>query len=186
MRRLFGCTVQLTYKANNGETTVNAVIADRTEFWWNKPDERTLWDNKIELSEKFFNEIIHHPVPLDMNILTALKRCSLGLDLYLWLTYRTFSLRAPLRLSWRQLYCQFEANPDKASDKQTVKFLPAQGSPRIEEDQDGLAGSELLHGSGRIDPLAHDSRDPINTRAVAPRGIAFPDPSPAFLQRVGF
>ena len=28
-----------------------------------------------------------------MNTLTALKRCSLGLDLYLWLAYRTFSLK---------------------------------------------------------------------------------------------
>ena len=41
-----------------------------------------------------------HPVPLDMNTLTALKRSTLGLDLYLWLVYRTFSLRAPQRLSW--------------------------------------------------------------------------------------
>ena len=123
MRRLFGCTVQLTYKAENGEATVHAVIADRTEFWWNKPDERTLWASKIELSEKFFQEIIQHPVPIDMNTLTALKRCSLGLDLYLWLVYRTFALRAPQRLTWRQLYCQFEADPDKASDKQTIKFF---------------------------------------------------------------
>ena len=30
---------------------------------------------------------------------TALKRCALvgGLDLYLWVVYRTFALRAPLR-----------------------------------------------------------------------------------------
>ena len=46
---------------------MNAVIADRTEFWWNKPDERTLWDSKIELSEKFFNEIIRHPVAPSVN-----------------------------------------------------------------------------------------------------------------------
>ena len=39
--------------------------------------------DKIELGEKFFNEIISHPVPLNMNTLTALKRSSLGLDLYL-------------------------------------------------------------------------------------------------------
>ena len=39
-----------------------------------------------------------------MNTLTSLKRSTLGLDLYLWLTYRTFTLRAPLRLSWRQVY----------------------------------------------------------------------------------
>ena len=66
------------------------VIADRTEFWWNerKPDQPMLWESKIELSEKFFHEIINHPVPIDMNTLKALKRCALGLDLYLWLTYR--------------------------------------------------------------------------------------------------
>ena len=39
----------------NANPPVNTVIADRTEFWWNerKPDEPTLWDSKIELSEKF-------------------------------------------------------------------------------------------------------------------------------------
>ena len=116
MRRLFNAHVQLVYKDEHGEVSVSSSVADRTEFWWNerKPDQSSLWDSKIELGEKFFHEIIHRPVPLDMNTLTALKRCSLGLDLYLWLTCRTFSLRAPLRLSWRQLYCQFEANPDKA------------------------------------------------------------------------
>ena len=45
-----------------------------------------------------FNEIINHPVPLNMSTLMALKRSTLGLDLYLWLVYRTFPLRAPLPL----------------------------------------------------------------------------------------
>ena len=35
-----------------------------------------LWESKIELGEKFFNEIISHPIPLDMNTLKALKRSS--------------------------------------------------------------------------------------------------------------
>ena len=122
MRRLFGCSVQLSYKDEQGEAAVNSLIARRTEFWWNpkRPDESTLWESKIELSEDFFTEITRNPVPLDMNTLTALKRSTLGLDLYLWLVYRTFALRAPLRLSWRQVYRQFGAHPDKASDKRTV------------------------------------------------------------------
>ena len=62
-----------------------------------------------------------------MNTLKALKRSTLGLDLYLWLTYRTFALRAPLRLTWQQLYRQFGAHPAKASDKFTVPCLPLQG-----------------------------------------------------------
>ena len=78
------------------------------------------WESKIELGEKFFQEIINHPVPLNLNTLNALKRSALGLDLYLWWVYRTFPLRAPLRLTWRLLYSQFGAHPDKASDKRTV------------------------------------------------------------------
>ena len=75
----------------------------------------------MRLSEAFFNEIVSHPVPLDLTTLKALKRSPLGLDLYLWLVYRTFALRAPLRLSWRQIYHQFGVNPARASDKFTVR-----------------------------------------------------------------
>ena len=123
MNRLFGCTVSLIYEDENGRATVNSLIADRTELWWtpNRPDQAELWESKIELSEKFFQEIIRHPVPIDMNTLTAIKRSTLGLDLYLWLVYRTFALRAPLRLSWKQVYRQFGAHPDNAHDKKTVQ-----------------------------------------------------------------
>ena len=122
MRRLFNAHVQLVYADQHRETSVSSSVADRTEFWWNdcKPGEPMLFNSKIRLGEDLFNEIISHPVPIDMNTLTALKRCALGLDLYLWLTYRTFALRAPLRLSWRQVYRQFGLYPDKAHDKRSV------------------------------------------------------------------
>ena len=125
MKRLFGCTVSMIYKDEHGEQFVSSLIAERGEFWWNerKPDEPSLWDSKIELGEKFFNEIIRHPVPLDMNTLTALKRCALGLDLYLWLTYRTFTLRTPLRLTWRQVYRQFTADPANVEDKNIIQMF---------------------------------------------------------------
>ena len=123
MKRLFNAHVQLVYEDKHGKATVNSQVADRTEFWWNpkRPDDPSLWDSNIRLGEDFFNEIIQHPVPLDMNILKALKRSSLGLDLYLWLTYRTFTLQCPLRLSWRQIYRQFGIDPAKAGDNRTVQ-----------------------------------------------------------------
>ena len=121
MRRLFGCTVSMIYKDEHGEQFVSSLIAERGEFWWNKPDQTSLWDSKIYLGEPFFQEIINRPVPIDMNTLTALKRSTLGLDLYLWLTYRTFTLRATLRLTWRQVYRQFGSDPDRSSDRVTVR-----------------------------------------------------------------
>ena len=123
MKRLFSCSVTLIYEDKKVSTSVNSHIAERTEFWWNerKPDEPVLWQSKIRLGWDFFQEVIQHPIPLDMNTLSALKRCSLGLDLYLWLTYRTFSLKSPLRLSWRQVYRQFGLHPEKANNKFTVR-----------------------------------------------------------------
>ena len=122
MRRLFNAHVQLIYKDAHGEASVNSLVADRTEFWWNtkRPGDRTLWESKIQLGEQFFHEIIACPIPLDLHILKAMKRSALGLDLYLWLTYRTFGLTRPLRLSWPQLYRQFGAEPARAGDARTV------------------------------------------------------------------
>ena len=59
--------------------------------------------------------------PIDLNTLRAMKRSPLGLDLYLWLTYRTFTLKRPIRLTWPQLYRQFGADPAKANDTNTVQ-----------------------------------------------------------------
>ena len=125
MRRLFNAHVQLVYEDKLGEASVSSSVTSRTEFWWDpkQPDVPMLWDSKIELGWDFFNEIIRRPVPLDMNTLTALKRCSLGLDLYLWLAYRTFALKRPLGLTWQQVYRQFGLHPDKASDKNTVQMF---------------------------------------------------------------
>ena len=158
MKRLFSATVQLIYEDQHGEVRVSSFIANRTEFWWTarKPNEPSLWESKIELSEKFFNEIIRHPVPIDINTLTALKRCALGLDLYLWLVYRTFPLRTPQRITWRQVIPSVWLAPLQSQRQAHRPRLPTQGSTRVEEDQGGLARPELLDGSWSPNPAPLD------------------------------
>jgi len=127
MDRLFHAHVSLVYEDQYRKVTASSQITSRTELWWDfkQPDQHALWNSRIRLGEDFFNEIIQNPVPLDMSILKALKRSSLGLDLYMWLSYKTFSLysrgKAPERLSWARLYRQFGVDPAKADDPQTVK-----------------------------------------------------------------
>ena len=176
MKRLFGCTVSLIYEDEHGEQFVSSLIAERGEFWWNerKPDQPSLWNSKIELGEKFFNEIIRHPVPLNMNTLTALKRSTLGLDLYLWLVYRTFSLRAPLRLTWKQLYCQFGAHPAKARDNNTVQAFRYKVLRELKKIK--LAWPELNYANGQsgVDPLALDPRHRTFGSASPSKLVPFP------------
>ena len=125
MRRLFSCSVSLVYADAQHEVRVHSFVADRAEFWWDvkRPAAPVLWDSTIQLGEQFFNEIIAHPIPLDLNILKSLKRSPLGLDLYLWLTYRTFGLKRPLRLTWPQLYRQFGPDPSRAGETRTVDYF---------------------------------------------------------------
>ena len=122
MRRVFRCSVQLVYEGGEHEVVVSSFITDRAEYWWDvsRSDAPSLWDSTIRLGEEFFNEIIRHPIPLDLHTLKALKRSPLGLDLYFWLVYRTFTLKAPLTLSWKQLFRQFGADPAKVGKHSTV------------------------------------------------------------------
>ena len=163
MKRLFGCSVSMIYEDEHGEARVSSLVADRAAFWWNerKPDEPVLFNSKIRLGEDLFNEIINHPVPLDMNTLKALKRSTLGLDLYLWLNYRTFALRAPLRLTWRQVYRQFGAHPDNASDNNTVQAFRYKVLRELKKIK--MAWPELNYSTAKGVLILHPS-----TPAIAP------------------
>lgn len=125
--RLFNAHVQLIYEAPGHKVTASSAVADRTELWWDykKPEQATLWQSRIHLGEALFKEILAHPVPLDMRILKEMRRSSLGLDLYMWLSYKTFTIysqkKKPERLSWERLYMQFGADPAKAEDKYVIR-----------------------------------------------------------------
>ena len=125
MRRLFACTVTLVHKDAQREVRVSSLAADRAEYWWDakQPDAPVLWDSKVELGEKFFQEIIAHPIPLDLTTLKALKRSPLGLDLYFWLVYRTFTLKAYFWLVYRtftlRLHCASRGGSSTASSDRT-------------------------------------------------------------------
>ena len=153
MRRLFSAHVSLVYEDKRDMVIAGSQVADRAELWWNdrKPDERVLLDSKIYLGEAFFNEIIRH--------LTALKRCSLGLDLYLWTAYRTFSLNRPQRFSWKQLYRQFGAEPDKASGKNIVQMFRRKVLRELKKIKMAWPGLNYSTGPGVL--ILHPSRPAI-------------------------
>ena len=161
MDRLFHSAVSLSYEDEHGKQSASSLVADRVEFWWNpkRPQEAVLWDSKIRLGEDFFNEIIHHPLPLDMNILKALKWSPLGLDLYMWLSYRTFTLKKPLLLRWKDLYRQFGAHPSKATDWRTVGNFRTKALRELKKIEEAWAG--LNYGLARGALIVAPSKPPI-------------------------
>ena len=171
MDRLFNASVSLIYKDRRDKVTVNAQIADRTEFWWNerKPEERALWQSKIVLSHNFFEEIISHPVPLEMNILKALTRSALGLDLYVWLNYRVFGLGQPYRLTWPQLYRQFGSDPAKADDKNIVQDFRTKAVRELKKIKIAWPGLDYATPAGILELRPSEPSVPSRQFRLLPR-----------------
>ncbi len=172
MKRLFNAHIQLAYEDKQISASVNSPVASRTGFWWDpkRPHELGLWDSRIELGEKFFNEILRHPVPLNLKILKAMKRSPLGLDLYLWLTYRTFSLKSPLRLSWGRLYGQFGGIPANEGDNRTVDYFRTDCLRELKKIKMAWTGLNYAAAQGVL--ILWPSKSAITPKAPSVRGIS--------------
>ena len=155
MDRLFHASVQLIYEDEGSKASVSSFVADRTEFWWDPkhPDERSLWMSKIRLGEDFFNEIISCPVPLDMNILKALKRSSLGLDWYLWLHLPHLCPPCSTTALLAVALPAVRREPGQSGRQEHSEPLPHGMLAGAQEDQGVLAGAELRDGQRGADSL---------------------------------
>ena len=160
MDRLFHASVQLIYEDEGSKASVSSFVADRTEFWWDPkhPDERSLWKSKIRLGEDFFNEIISHPVPLDMNILKGPQAVLAGPGLvpvahlpHLCPPCSTTALLAVALPAVRR-------EPGQSGRQEYSEPLPHGMLAGAQEDQGGLAGVELRDGQGSADSLALEAR----------------------------
>ena len=125
MERLFSASIRLSYEGKGVTRSVASMIADRSELWWrvDSPETMSLWGSTVRLGKGFSQEILRRPVPVDMATLRALRRCPLGLDLYLWLTYAAFKLERPRRITWPVLYRQFADEPSEQYDKNEVQMF---------------------------------------------------------------
>jgi hypothetical protein len=110
IKKLFFSRFSLVNSTTQGGHLYNINIADEFYFFWShkEPGQGTLLENKIILTEGFFNEILRSPVPLDLRIIKILKKSPLALDIYTWLTYRMSYLDKPSApIPWQLLAEQF-------------------------------------------------------------------------------
>ena len=76
-----------------------ATIADEISFWIERDArQRSLWEPEMTLSQRYYDAIVEHPVPLDMDHLLQLSRSPRRMDLYAWLTYRTARIASGRRV----------------------------------------------------------------------------------------
>lgn len=117
-RRLFTSSISCLYAGSDREAEMGFRVADSHVLWWDpkSPDQKDLFHSVVTLSQPFFEEIIHHPVPIDLRALKALSRSPLALDIYVWLTYRMSYLRREATIPWAALQAQFGSDYQRTRD----------------------------------------------------------------------
>lgn len=150
----FGGAITDTVGAE-GKARSNMQITDSSVIWWNlrSPEEHSLWESGITLSEQFYAAVTEAPVPLDYRALKALRRSALGLDLYAWLVlaaYRAHRSGKAIWITWNQLSKALGAEYVRTTDfqqkvhRELDKILVVFPSLRLGKRRGGL---EILPSS---------------------------------------
>ncbi|PCH54380.1 MAG: pirin [Flavobacteriaceae bacterium] len=113
---LFSCRISAV-EINDRKTQIkNMTVATKATLWWDTrhPNLDTLWSSSVRLHEEFYDQCVSRPIPVDMRILRSLTRSPLEMDVYAWLTYKTFcqtrSGKSSTPIPWAALQAQFGAN----------------------------------------------------------------------------
>jgi len=108
--RLFSARISMMYENGHGGLGLtDARLAKQSYFFWDskQPAQQALWESKILLTEEFYKLLLESPVPLDWRVLRSIKRSPMALDLYMWMSYRMFTLKKPQKIKWETLALQF-------------------------------------------------------------------------------
>lgn len=117
MKRLFGAFITAQAKTDDrkfrlrGIQIVEDLELDEEALWTPQArHEAGQWKSKLRLTNRFFQELISSPVPIDLRAYKALRGSPMAMDLYTWLTYRMSYLRRPTTaIPWEVLAMQFGA-----------------------------------------------------------------------------
>jgi hypothetical protein len=96
--RIFGATIFFgTDSVRGGARVVHRCrfnFLREVQIWYNRnslPDSGGEdFENVIVLSDEFYNEILAHPIPTDVDAVKVLVSAPAVLDLFMWLVYRCF------------------------------------------------------------------------------------------------
>jgi hypothetical protein len=118
MARLFACAVHATHAGDDTLTGTMFSVAEDYELWWSpqRPAQAGLWQSRVRLSDRFYRELVEHPVPVDVRALKALRRSPMALDIYCWATHRMSYLRRRTVIPWPALRAQFGADYGRERD----------------------------------------------------------------------
>lgn len=124
VQALAACRITMGFSVGDSAYTIKGDLIDEFEAWTQPSSTgrgRDLWPQTITFSQRYYDSLREHAVPLDLRALHALKGSALALDLYAMLAERLHRISSKrVMLHWASLRAQF--GHDYTGDNATRNF----------------------------------------------------------------
>ena len=131
LNRLAAADFRFYVKYQDHAVTVKGTVIEGLDLWVSKDErQRVLWPSVVQFSQRYFQSLLAHAVPLNENAVAKLSHSAMGLDIYTWLAQRLHrvSPSKPALVPWVSLYEQFGHGYKRIRDfrrvfVRTLKFV---------------------------------------------------------------
>lgn len=95
LARLSAADFRIGTSQEDRAITLKGSIVEGFELWTPKDDrQRTLWPTKVQFSQRYFESLMRHAVPLNESAVMLLSHNAMALDIYTWLAQRLHRIDA--------------------------------------------------------------------------------------------
>lgn len=122
VRRLTHTSITIEKRWSARDQVTNMFLADSMDVSFSSSaaeGQDTLEPSYIELSLPFWRELVAHPIPINLAILTALSKPR-AIDLYVWTTVQRFAHPCGIQTTWDNLAHLFA--PHATTSRQRLDF----------------------------------------------------------------
>ena len=163
---LAACSMRLVVERGNRVTQFQGMPISRFDAWAVNDDgvQLPLWPGELRLSMEFYESLIEHGLPIDMQAYYALSHSALAMDIYTFLAHRLHRISNPVVISWHTL--RDAMGPEYVEVRNfRQKFLAAlEKVMRVYPEAQGRI--EVLSGRVRL----HHTAPPIMPRPTSTSG----------------
>ena len=89
LARLSAADFRIGTAVEGRSVTLKGSVIEGFELWTARdPRQRVLWPTTVQFSERYFESLMKHAVPLNETAVARLSHSAMGLDIYTWLAQR--------------------------------------------------------------------------------------------------
>jgi len=123
LTRLSAADFRIGTALDGHAVTIKGTVIEGFDVWMARdPRQRVLWPTTVQFSQRYYESLMKHAVPLNETAIARLSHTAMGLDLYTWLAQRLHRVEEGkgVLVPWASLHEQFGQGYERLRDFRRV------------------------------------------------------------------